>query len=350
MKLLRISAACHSYLNHHAKSTAAKILLASQANNGVRQQSQPQIRGYKTTSSHSARPQHSHPMYDHNFTQSKNKLAAFMAAAVAGVTGVTLLSSLDNTQTTTSAEAPKYPKQAAPIDWNVVFSMSRQEDDDDDDDSKDKKKENCGCKNKKKDDDDEDCEDKDDCPEYIPEHARKDLGNSLNHHTTLGVEAQHILRTEAQYPLQRAELTMAPNVPPPCNRNYPVHLVVDIMTLNKKMRVQGSKTYEFWPFAFLDQAAGKIRHGVPGPFIRARVGDILQVNHTNKDESGMAHSIDFHSVCGPGGGSPTTFAEQDETRTGAYRLMKPGLFIYHCAAAPIPLHIHNGTYSMLLAC
>ena len=74
----------------------------------------------------------------------------------------------------------------------------------------------------------------------------------------------------------------------------------------------------------------------------------MQVNHTNKDESGMAHSIDFHSVCGPGGGSATTFAEQDETRTGAYRLMKPGLYIYHCAAAPIPLHIHNGMFGLIL--
>lgn len=62
----------------------------------------------------------------------------------------------------------------------------------------------------------------------------------------------------------------------------------------------------------------------------------------------MAHSVDFHAVCGPGGGAPTTFAEQDETRTGAYRLMKAGLYVYHCASAPIPLHIHNGMFGLIL--
>ena len=85
-----------------------------------------------------------------------------------------------------------------------------------------------------------------------------------------------------------------------------------------------------------------------GPFIRARVGDVLQINFTNLDESGMAHSIDFHAVCGPGGGSPTTFAEQDETKVGAYLLQKPGLYVYHCAAAPIPVHIHNGMFGLIL--
>lgn len=28
--------------------------------------------------------------------------------------------------------------------------------------------------------------------------------------------------------------------------------------------------------------------------------------------------------------------------------MKPGLFIYHCAAAPVPQHIQNGMYGLML--
>uniref|UniRef100_A0A914YTK3 Nitrite reductase n=1 Tax=Panagrolaimus superbus TaxID=310955 RepID=A0A914YTK3_9BILA len=66
--------------------------------------------------------------------------------------------------------------------------------------------------------------------------------------------------------------------------------------------------------------------GCPGPFIRARVGDILEVEFTNKDEDGVAHNIDLHCVTGPGG----------------------GLYIYHCAAAPIPMHIANGMYGLVL--
>jgi hypothetical protein len=295
--------------------------------------------------------------------------------AIAAVTAMGLMSSSNNNLAKAEPNnlSPKHTKHATPIDWNVVFSMSK---DVDDGDRPEEKGKDCGCKKKKKtttankgaEGDDEDEEDTDEVPDYIAETARRDLGNSLNPRAHLGQEAENLLRAESQYPIERAQLTMAPEVPPPCNRNYPVHLVVDIMTINKKMRVQGSKYYEFWPFAFLDQRDGRIKAGVPGPFIRgtyqkdavalcvfcmltsfaARVGDILQVNHTNKDESGMAHSIDFHSVCGPGGGSPTTFAEQDETRTGAYRLMKPGLYIYHCAAAPIPLHIHNGKQTFTL--
>lgn len=143
-------------------------------------------------------------------------------------------------------------------------------------------------------------------------------------------------------------MTLAPDVPPPINRDHPVTLVVDMFTTNKKMNIVGNTKYEYWPFGFYDERERKNVYGVPGPFIRARVGDVLQVHFTNLDESGMAHSIDFHSVCGPGGGSPTNFAEQDETKVGAYLLEKPGLYVYHCAAAPIPVHIHNGMFGLIL--
>lgn len=125
-------------------------------------------------------------------------------------------------------------------------------------------------------------------------------------------------------------------------------LVVDMVCKNKKMNIQGNTKYEYWPFGYYDDLERRYKYGVPGPFIRARAGDVLQVNFTNLDDSGMAHSIDFHSVCGPGGGSPTNFAEQEETKVGAYLLEKPGLYVYHCAAAPIPVHIHNGMFGLIL--
>ena len=156
-------------------------------------------------------------------------------------------------------------RQGTPIDWNVVFSMSKDDDQEEEEGSSRKKTKGDEPEDADADDDDSSGND---VPSYIAEFARRDLGNSLNRHAPLGAEAQNILKSESQYPLLRAELTQAPNVPPPCNRNYPVHLVVDLMTVNKKMRVQGSKTYEFWPFAFLDQQEGKVKYGVPGPFIR----------------------------------------------------------------------------------
>jgi len=74
----------------------------------------------------------------------------------------------------------------------------------------------------------------------------------------------------------------------------------------------------------------------------------MQVNFTNMDSSGMAHNIDFHCVLGPGGGAPATFAEQDETKTGVFLLTAPGLYFYHCAAAPLPVHINNGMFGLVL--
>lgn len=64
--------------------------------------------------------------------------------------------------------------------------------------------------------------------------------------------------------------------------------------------------YEAWTFS----------GGLPGPFIRARVGDVLEVKHKNNDMSGMAHNIDFHAVTGPGGGGPALFAESGQTKRG----------------------------------
>jgi plastocyanin len=191
-------------------------------------------------------------------------------------------------------------------------------------------------------------DEEDHLPSYVPKHFKEDVGTALDHKARISEDSKFGLASESVYPIVKAHLTLAPDVPPPIKRNHPVHLVVDMVTTNKKMNVIGNTKYEYWPFGFYDQRERKNKYGIPGPFIRARVGDVLQVNFTNLDESGMAHSIDFHAVCGPGGGSPTTFAEQDETKVGAYLLSRPGLYIYHCAAAPIPVHIHNGMFGLIL--
>jgi len=74
----------------------------------------------------------------------------------------------------------------------------------------------------------------------------------------------------------------------------------------------------------------------------------MEVNVTNNDPSGMPHNIDFHAAAGPGGGAPILLTDQGKTRTGRFQLNSPGIFIYHCAAAPIPQHIANGMYGLIL--
>lgn len=139
-------------------------------------------------------------------------------------------------------------------------------------------------------------------------------------------------------PVELAKLTFAPEVPPPITRRHPVLLRVDmtydawVAPLTRKWK------YEFWGF----------NGHCPGPFIRARVGDVMEVNVKNNDPSGMPHNIDFHAVDGPGGGAPLLLTDTGRTKSAHFKLTHPGLFVYHCAAAPIPLHIANGMYGLIL--
>lgn len=140
--------------------------------------------------------------------------------------------------------------------------------------------------------------------------------------------------------LERVEatLTKLPAVPPPVQRKHPVRLVVHLDSTVEDMLVHPARKMEVWTY----------NGSVPGPFIRARQGDLLEVHYTNKDRDGIGHNIDFHAVTGPGGGAPALYAEAGETKVGYFRLLQPGLYVYHCAAGPVPVHVARGMYGMIL--
>lgn len=138
-------------------------------------------------------------------------------------------------------------------------------------------------------------------------------------------------------PVEDAQLTVAPNVPPPITRDYPALVRVPLTTTTKMAQLTSVYKYEQWTF----------NDSVPGPFIRARVGDVVEVTLTNKDTTGNPHNIDCHAFTGPGGGAALTTAEENETKTARFRLLYPGLYLYHCAAAPVPVHIANGMYGLM---
>jgi len=71
---------------------------------------------------------------------------------------------------------------------------------------------------------------------------------------------------------------------------------------------------------------------VPGPMIRGRVGDVVELTLKNTDQSGNPHNIDCHAFEGPGGGAPITTAQMNESKTARFKLLYPGLYVYHCAA------------------
>jgi nitrite reductase (NO-forming) len=134
-----------------------------------------------------------------------------------------------------------------------------------------------------------------------------------------------------------AELTFAPQVPPPITRSGPAQVVVNLEAIEQVGELADGITYPFWTY----------NGHVPGPFIRARLGDTLEVHLKNR-EGNNTHTVDFHAVTGPGGGAPVLMANPGQETIGAFKLLKPGLFVYHCAGNPIPAHIASGLYGLLL--
>ena len=143
-------------------------------------------------------------------------------------------------------------------------------------------------------------------------------------------------RSKNKLPVEEAPLTFAPEVPPPITRKQPTIVRVRLDSETKAMELTTGVTYQFWAF----------NGHVPGPFIRTRVGDTLEMHVTNSDASGMPHNVDLHAVTGPGGGAPVTTVTQGDERVAWFKLLHPGLYIYHCAAPPVMDHIANGMYGL----
>ena len=104
------------------------------------------------------------------------------------------------------------------------------------------------------------------------------------------------------------------------------------------MRLADSTQYMFWTFGA----------AVPGNFIRVRQNDEIELNLTNAPESKLSHSIDLHAVNGPGGGAEFSSVAPGHTSTFHFKALNPGLYVYHCATAPVPMHIANGMYGLIL--
>lgn len=144
--------------------------------------------------------------------------------------------------------------------------------------------------------------------------------------------------TANKLPIIQGVLTQAPNVPPAITRNYAAKVVVNMETQEKVMRMADGVDYMFWTFG------GQ----VPGQFMRIREGDEVEFNLSNSPDSKMPHNIDLHAVTGPGGGAASSFTAPGHTSTFSFKALNPGLYVYHCATAPVGMHIGNGMYGLIL--
>lgn len=87
---------------------------------------------------------------------------------------------------------------------------------------------------------------------------------------------------------------------------------------------------------------------VPGPMLRVRVGDTVEVHFRNETSSQFPHSVDFHAATGPGGGAVFSNMNPGDEAVFTFQALNPGLFVYHCATPSVAHHIANGMYGMIL--
>lgn len=137
---------------------------------------------------------------------------------------------------------------------------------------------------------------------------------------------------------EKAVLTAAPAVPAPITRTHATKVIVELETIEKTMRLADGVEYTFWTFG----------GAVPGNFIRVREGDLVEFTLKNHAHSSVPHNIDLHAVTGPGGGAAATLTLPGADSKFSFRALNPGLYVYHCAVSPVPMHIANGMYGLIL--
>ena len=128
------------------------------------------------------------------------------------------------------------------------------------------------------------------------------------------------------------------DLPGPIGRRGPHRLRVNLETTEVTGQLADGATYRYWTF----------NSKVPGPFVRVRVNDTVEVTMKNAESSIHSHNVDFHAVTGPGGGGAVTVAAPGESKSFTFKAINPGLYIYHCAVAPHAQHISNGMYGLIL--
>ena len=158
--------------------------------------------------------------------------------------------------------------------------------------------------------------------------------------TLTGQEITHSAR-QAKVQTKIVDIVRDPaDVPLSVGNRQPgvVHVTLTAEEVVGTLDPTAGTTYRYWTFN------GK----VPGPMIRVREGDTVEVTLRNATGSHMAHSVDFHAALGPGGGAAFTQAVPGQSKTFSFQATTPGLFVYHCGTPMIAEHIANGMYGLIL--
>lgn len=127
-------------------------------------------------------------------------------------------------------------------------------------------------------------------------------------------------------------------VPPPIGARAPQTQKVRLETVELAGKLDDGTSFTYWTF----------NRQVPGPMLRARVGDTVELTLANARDSKAIHSIDLHAVTGGHGGGEHTQVAPGTEKTITFKALNPGLYVYHCATPLVPQHIAAGMYGMIL--
>ncbi len=141
-----------------------------------------------------------------------------------------------------------------------------------------------------------------------------------------------------ELPVIEAHLGTAPNVPSPIDRDTEARVIVRLESTEFRGELSKGVQYDFWSY----------NGQVPGPFVRVREGDTIEFHFKNAEGSKNTHTIDFHAMTGPCGAACILSTEPGKESIVQAKALSPGLFVYHCGAPPIPVHIANGLYGLIL--
>ncbi len=122
---------------------------------------------------------------------------------------------------------------------------------------------------------------------------------------------------------------------------------IQLDTTHKVIEIAPGVKFSAWTFG--DQ--------VPGPVIRARVGDRIRFSMTNRSDEvapgmqiiapPMMHSMDFHAAMVSPQDKYHSIAP-GQTITFEFGLNYPGVFMYHCGTPMILEHIASGMYGAIV--
>jgi len=102
-----------------------------------------------------------------------------------------------------------------------------------------------------------------------------------------------------------------------------------------RIEIADNVSYDGWTFGGT----------VPGPVIRARVGDKVRIRVVN--ESPMPHSIDFHAAQIPANVAYRTIMPNDSI-SFEFTPRVAGAFMVHCGTPPVTMHLMQGMYFAMI--